>query len=157
MPPRTRSNRAEKLNHQRMVTLGIAFNDVGLPALPDELLLFIVSFFPTCRIPEETRELPENGVAPRHKTLLVLTMTCRALRRVCLPLLWQRIEARVGMEGVDNIIDTHGQHWTTKGVPFLSDKGLACEVLRQLETATIREPKYATYVKYVVVPASKSH
>ena len=157
MAPRTRSNRVEKLHFQRMVALGVTLNAVGLPALPDELLLLIVSFFPMCRIPEETRSLPENGVAPRHKTLLVLTMTCRALRRVCLPLLWQRIEVRAGIEGVDNVIDTHGQHWTKKGVPFLNDKGLAREALRQLETVTIREPKYASYVKYVLVSASSLH
>ena len=136
-----------------MTAQGLPVNAVGLSALPDELFLLIVSFFPTYQIPEETRDLPDNGVAPRHKTLLVLTMTCRALRRVCLPFLWQRIEARAGMESVDNVIATHGgQHWTNKGIAFLYDKGLAREILRQLETVTIREPKYATYVKYVLIP-----
>ena len=151
MPPRTRSNRVEKLAYQHMVTLGKPVNAFGLPSLPDELFLLIISFFQTCQIPEETRDLPGNGVAPRHKILLVLTMTCRALRRVCLPFLWQRVEARAGMEGVDDVISGHGgQHWMKTGHLFLYDKALSREVLRQLETVTIREPKYAVYVKYVV-------
>ena len=52
-------------------------NAIGLQVLSDELLLLVVSFFPTNRIPEETRELLDNGLALRHKTLLALTMTCR--------------------------------------------------------------------------------
>ena len=43
----------------------------------------------------------------RNKTVLALAMTCRALRRVCLPYLQQPIEARAGMEGVDVLIATH--------------------------------------------------
>ena len=50
------SNCAEKLT----TALGIPINTMGLLALPDELLLLIVSFFPTCRIPEETEELLDN-------------------------------------------------------------------------------------------------
>jgi len=148
------SNRAEKMEYQRMAVLRMPANATGLPSLPDELLLLIVSFFPTYQIPEETRELPDKGLSPRYKTLLILTMTCRALRRVCLPFLWQRVEARAGMEGVDNVIASHGgQHWTEKGRKgtFLYGEGLAREIRRQLQTVTVREPKYATYVKYVVV------
>jgi len=148
MAPRTRSNRVEKLAYQRMVALGVPVNAAGLPALPDELFLLIISFFPTCRIPEETYQLPNNGIAPRHK---VLTMTCRALRRVCLPFLWQRVEARAWMESVAGVISTHGgQHWMKKECSYISDKALAREVLRQLETVTVREPKYVAYVKYVM-------
>jgi len=130
-----------------MEVIEVSVNAVGLPALPDELFLLIVSFFPTLRIPEETRGLHDNGYAPRHKTLLVLTMTCRALRRVCLPLLWQRVEARAGMQSVADIIPTHG------GSRLIHDKSLSREVLRQLATVTVREPKYAVYVQYVVASA----
>ena len=142
MASQARSNRA---------ALGMSVNAVGLPALPDELLLLIVTFFQTCRIPEQTPKLPNNGLAPRHKTLLVLTMTCRTLRRVCLPLLWQRIEARNMMEDMVNVITAQGRR-RTKGKPsFLFNDGLTREIRRQLEIVTVREPKYANYVKCVVV------
>ena len=154
MSLRRRSNRTEKVEYQRTAGLGTPTNVIGLPSLPYELLVLIVSFFPTCRIPDETYDLPNNALVPRHKMLLVLTMTCRALRGVCLPFLWERIEARFGMEGVDNVIAPHdAQHWTEKAprATVLHGERLAREIRRQLQTVTVREPKYATFVKYVAV------
>ena len=148
MPPRTRSNRAEKLAHQRLITLGQPVNAIGLPALPAELILLVISFFPTCQIPERVRGFRNGDFASRHKTFLALTMTCRSLRKVCLPFLWQRIEARAGMEGVDDLIPTHGgQHWSNTNKSVLQEKTLTRDALRQLETVTVREPSYAVHVK----------
>lgn len=153
MAPRTRSNRVEKLEHQRLITLGQPINIVGLPALPASLILLVITFFPACQIPERVRTLRDSDAASRHKTLLALTMTCRALRKACLPFLWQRIEARDGMEGVDDLIPTHGgQHWSKSEKTSLQDKTLTREALRQLETVTFREPSYAVHVKCVIRP-----
>jgi hypothetical protein len=63
--------------------------------LPSELLLEIVSHFPTILIDEiiaNPRILPV-AYRERFASLRALSQTCRELREVCLPLAWERLEA----------------------------------------------------------------
>jgi hypothetical protein len=63
--------------------------------LPSELLLEIVSHFPTISIDEiivNPRILPAI-YRERFASLRALSQTCKELREVCLPLAWERLEA----------------------------------------------------------------
>ncbi|KIM73044.1 hypothetical protein PILCRDRAFT_829424 [Piloderma croceum F 1598] len=63
--------------------------------LPSELLLEIVSHFPTILIDEiiaNPRILPV-AYRERFASLRALSQTCKELREVCLPLAWERLEA----------------------------------------------------------------
>jgi hypothetical protein len=53
MAPRTRSNRAEKLAVQKLLSSGISVNNCGLPALPNEIYLEILSHMPALPIPHD--------------------------------------------------------------------------------------------------------
>ncbi|KAJ3517117.1 hypothetical protein NLJ89_g707 [Agrocybe chaxingu] len=152
MAPRTRSNRVEKLALQQLLASGQPINIHGLPALPDELYLEIASQFPAMPVP--TLRIPKGSEAEeyhdRYFTLLSLTQTCQALRRVFLRYLWQRIEVYDGMKAVEGTLGGGQRHHDWRSVRGQAlGKAYAQELVRQLEVVTIRDPSLAVYVKCV--------
>ncbi|KAG5641503.1 hypothetical protein DXG03_005075 [Asterophora parasitica] len=111
----------------------VPLNSRGLPALPTELLLNIISFTPSLPIPATRKDLCED-YSDRAKSLYVLSRVCQCLRSVFLPIAWERIDVFVTL-GTDGIFC---KRW---------NRQLAKELVRQLEIVTVRNPTLATYVK----------
>lgn len=68
-------------------------NTHGLPALPTELLVEILSHASRIPIPFPNGGPPDVECLERRTMLLTLSRVCRCLRAVLLPILWERIEA----------------------------------------------------------------
>ncbi|KAF8350261.1 hypothetical protein F5887DRAFT_423054 [Amanita rubescens] len=138
MAPRLRSSHARQ--RQAILETGFPVNTRGLPALPAELLLEIVSQTAAAPIPNYiTQPLPVNYLE-RTATLRILSQLCRSLRNALLPALWERIEA---------CTTTFPDHH--RGQPPRWQKAIAFDLVAQLETVTIREPSLASYVRIVNV------
>ena len=120
-----------------------AVNTCGFAALADEIYLEIVSHLPSVPIPTliHSKSYPEIRRV-RHETFLSLTQTCRSLRRFFWRYLWQRIEVREGIK-IGDKDDTLKDTYTYAA----GHKKYAIELVRQLETVTIRNPLLAQYVK----------
>ena len=93
MPPRKRvEKRAVELPVSVEDQVGVSpgrpvdssSNKRGFPALPVELLLEIVSYF-------RLDDYPGSDRTNRSWTLRVLSQTCRSLRCIFLPILWERL------------------------------------------------------------------
>lgn len=155
MAPRTRSNRGEIVEKQRILASGGRLNSKGLPALPDELYLEIASYIPTRIVPTLDEKVDADSEAPRyrHFTLSALSQTCRTLRRFFLRCLWQRIEVFDGMEtGNGPLLSTRGRYMGGMLYPPIKrirGDRYAKELIRQLEIVTVRNPDLAQYVKSV--------
>ncbi|RDB23832.1 hypothetical protein Hypma_008940 [Hypsizygus marmoreus] len=152
MPPNLRSKkvltREELLAHQQAIRAG-PVNTSGLPALPTELLLEIISYFPTIRVPATSARNVEvfPGIyLQRTKVLRTLSQTCKSLRGMFLPLSWERIEPCAS-----DRVGNNRRSSTRAGIPRLWEKVLATDLVRQLEIVTIRNPSLASYVKVVNV------
>jgi hypothetical protein len=143
MAPRTRSNRFEVLARQKFLAAGQTFNTSGFAALPDELYLEIISYFPAYPIPCGDKLVDIEAVRDRHVTLFALSQTCRSLRPAFLRYLWQRIEVYDGME------TGRGELRRTYAAGSVANKKHAEELVRQLEVVTVREPSLARHVKSV--------
>ena len=114
-------------------------NNQGLPDLPDELLLEIISHFEAVDplAPEEISSLSDSDLnlpTPHHfkrrDALIALSKTCRRLRRVFRPFVWERIEVRSGMTvGQPARLLEHSRARAKK-------KDFSKELLRQLGVAT---------------------
>ncbi|KAF8808880.1 hypothetical protein BYT27DRAFT_7095528 [Phlegmacium glaucopus] len=102
-------------------------NTKGLPILPDELYLEILSYYPVSPF----RHDPSHSV--RRQVLFALSQTSTNLRRFFLCYLWERIEV------------------CRSGQASIKSRTLALELVRQLEIVTIRNPTLAKYVKVVNV------
>ena len=136
MPPHLRST-ARKVKHG-----GLSVNTRGLPTFPVELLLEILSYISdvTIPIPNETAKPLPPEYLERTTTLRTLSQVCRSLREVALPALWEKIEAwATTSETSDSLYKR--TRW---------QKGLATDLIAQLETVTIRAPCLASYVRYVI-------
>ena len=131
-----------------------AVNTRGLPTLPDEIYLEIMSHIPSVPIPTpiKLRSYPETRRS-RHETLLSLSQSSRSLRRFFLRYLWQRIEVREGMKiEQDDPLDS---------APYLTNSDsrsrlakYATELVLQLKIVTVRNPQLAQYVKSVLFELS---
>jgi len=120
-------------------------NSQYLLILPDELLLEIISHFKAVDplAPDETSDVP-NPPTPhrfgRRDDLIALSKTCRRLRRVFRPFIWERIEVRKGMTvGQPARVLEHGRLRSQK-------KDFLKELLRQLGVATT-DPTLAQCVR----------
>ncbi|PPR07602.1 hypothetical protein CVT24_006972 [Panaeolus cyanescens] len=127
-------------------------NARGLPALPDELLLEIISYFPPL-IPRpsysEDRYVRGSGFG-RRSALVALSLLCSNLRRFVMPYIFETIEVYTG-----TIVDCG-----VKKAPLIlggpldshvTDKHFATELLRQLDTVTQRQPALIFRVQTVAV------
>ena len=143
MARRLRSS-ARKVKREAALETGLPINTRGLPTLPIELLLEILSHSSEGTVPIPNRIA--NPLPPKYleraTTLRTLSQLCRSLRNVALPALWEKIEA-----------------WaTTSEYPYPShtlrtrtgwQKCIATDLVAQLETVTIRVPSLRSYVRYV--------
>lgn len=142
MPLPRRSKRVKNAQDSQELSLSNhnnseAVNTKGLPILPDELYLEIISYYPVTPIPHHTSRDPDIDVENqniRRQVLFALSQTSLNLRRFFLRYTWQRIE----------VCRTE----------YMRSRTLALELVRQLEIVTIREPTLAKYVEYVGVPHS---
>ncbi|KIL58940.1 hypothetical protein M378DRAFT_170034 [Amanita muscaria Koide BX008] len=71
----------------------LCYPQKGLPALPLELLLLVVSHMKVPAIPRYGECLTWNQERERRESLRVLCQLCRSLRADLLPVLWERLEA----------------------------------------------------------------
>lgn len=124
-------------------------NDHGFPALPLELVLEILSYFLSSPVPSTTalyEPLPP-GFSRRTKTTRLLSQLCRSLRTILLPFAWRTIE----------VCSLKARRWASSGsgtfklpdgrVTRTFKRDLARDLVRQLETVTIRNPSLANYVQ----------
>ncbi|KAI5890194.1 uncharacterized protein SCHCODRAFT_02600850 [Schizophyllum commune H4-8] len=115
---------------------------MALDTLPTELLMIIISHYPRLPIniggclPTQAQEY-----LVRHRTIYALSQTSSRLRSVFLPLVWQSVEVFCPMVRVEDG-KMEGARWK---------KEMATELVRQLETVTIRDPTLAEYVQSVTV------
>ncbi|RDB23833.1 hypothetical protein Hypma_008941 [Hypsizygus marmoreus] len=145
MAPRLRPTHREiRVTHHQAPVAPVAPNTKGLPALPTELLLEIVSYFPSIPIPTSDLTVCSQSQLERINILQALSQMCRSLRSVFLPLTWQRIEVYAASHTV--FLARISRRGDSR-----RKKELATELVRQLEIVTIRDPTLAAYVKIVNV------
>ncbi|KAF9482366.1 hypothetical protein BDN70DRAFT_991165 [Pholiota conissans] len=125
------------LSHSRPV------NAQGLPCLADELYLEIMSYFPAYPMPTTHSYEDMKKYGYRRLVLDALSQTCQSLRRVFLRYRWQRIEVypqmRLGSFRLPGIQYKNGK--ATANTRYYAE-----ELVKQLETVTVREPALAELV-----------
>ncbi|KAF9053376.1 hypothetical protein BJ165DRAFT_857636 [Panaeolus papilionaceus] len=118
------------------------------PTFPVELYLEIISQIShipvSCYTAQDMN--PRHPGLYRHFTLSALSQTCRTLRRMVLPYLWETIEVLDGMElGNGRRLPTTKE----RQAEMIRDKkndAFAKELLRQLNIVTIQSPSLAQHV-----------
>jgi len=115
-----------------------------LPTLADELLMEIMSYFPSFTPPTHKRRHEESIKVhnSRREILHSLSQTCCNLRRFFLPYAWEYIEVYPGLY----------LGGATLPVPHSTsmEREMAMELVRQLEIVTIRIPSLAKHVRSVL-------
>lgn len=149
MAPRTRSNRADKLEIQRLLASGKTPNSLGLAGLPNELFLEIMSHIPVYSLPK-LNWIKDKYEPDRHFTLVSLSQTCQALRAFFLQHAWRRLEVRDGQKTIRGDLAKSQLMW--RGPIRRRKRGrYRClhleEAARQLEMVTVRNPSLAEYVQ----------
>ncbi|KAJ7117988.1 hypothetical protein C8R43DRAFT_98899 [Mycena crocata] len=155
MPPRTRNG-----GRGRLMALGVAVNTTGLPALPLEILLEIISHFLSVPSPCKVQHVLSCAYLERPHALRALSETCKRLRSAFLARAWERIEVcasrRVSesysyrKHDYDSTYDRETNLWSNE----LAIE-LATELVRQMEVVTIRNPALAQQVKTVTIVLSE--
>ncbi|SJL12602.1 uncharacterized protein ARMOST_16030 [Armillaria ostoyae] len=140
-------SQAEQDAHQELLSTGRA-NMTGLPVLPNELLLEILSYWPSIPIPAKDRRVFSERYMERFHALLTLSQTCRSLRNVFLPLVWERLEACASRKPLLSPL-----YHRKLILPW--EKEVATELVRQLEVVTARDPTLAVYVRTISVTLSR--
>ncbi len=138
MAPHLRSSYARE--RRAFLSASGPVNTRGLPSLPAELLLEIISHTTAGPIPSQAAHPLPAKFLERSTTLRALSGLCRSLRRGLLPVLWERVEACAISQATRNYHSQRAPRW---------QKDIATNLIDQLETVTIREPSLASYVKYV--------
>lgn len=153
MPPTTRQSHkgvrwAQVQSQRKALSSGLA-NTRGLPIFPAELLLEIVNHF--CSAPIPFAPTNNNPLDPhfgdRSAALRMLSQLCRSLRRNLLPKTWRHLEVcsrNLSLEECKPLRGFRGSIFT----PW--EKGIATELVKQLEIVTIRNPSLPQYVQYVL-------
>ncbi|KAK2465562.1 hypothetical protein APHAL10511_002454 [Amanita phalloides] len=133
-------NREQDVKHVKPIQVnnlaGRRLNTKGLPTMPAELLLEILSHLQAAPIPN-TDKLLDGRYRERNTVLRALSQTCRSLRSALLPLVWERIDVLN-----DSYHSGRASDWC---------KIMATDLVEQLEIVTVREPSFAAYVKTVNV------
>ncbi|KAK0227377.1 hypothetical protein EDD85DRAFT_974958 [Armillaria nabsnona] len=140
-------SQAERYAHQELLSIGRA-SITGLPVLPNELLLEILSYWPSIPIPAKDRRVFSERYMQRFHALLALSQTCRSLRNVFLPLVWERLEARVSRKPLLPPL-----YHRKLILPWKKEVGT--ELVRQLEVVTIRDPTLAVYIHTISMTLSR--
>ena len=117
-------------------------NTHGFSVLPDELLLEIISHFELPPMPSAKRPsaFQNRDRFQRREALIALSLTCRSLRRVFHPYIWERIEVLSGMVIGGRIVKR--DELESKKETFYK------ELLRQLRIVTRLHPALAKHVRY---------
>lgn len=117
-------------------------NTHGFSGLPDELLLEIISHFELPPTPSARRPsaFQNRDRFQRREALIALSSTCRNLRRVFHPYIWDRIEVFSGMMIRGRIVER--DELKSKKETFYK------ELLRQLNIVTRLHPAFAKHVRY---------
>ncbi|KAK0200097.1 hypothetical protein DFS33DRAFT_1367023 [Desarmillaria ectypa] len=113
-----------------------------MTVLPNELLLEILSYWPSIPIPAKGRRVFSEQYILRFHALLALSQTCCSLRNVFLPLVWERLEAYASRKP---LLSPHCK----LTLPW--EKEVATKLIQQLEVVIVRDPTLAVYVRYVHV------
>ena len=150
MAPQLRSSKgltkAQLQAHKEALRAGVA-NTSGLPALPVELLFEILSQLPTVPVPmvrDYRMSIYPACYLEKPQTLRALSQTCRSLRSIFLPHVWQSIEVCASSILTEEVVLSSISKLRRNQV----EAELATELVRQLEIVTIRDPTLAEYVKY---------
>ncbi|KAK0458148.1 uncharacterized protein EV420DRAFT_1270656, partial [Desarmillaria tabescens] len=127
----------------------LAGNATGLACLPTELLLEIISRFPSPPLKASMfycltvggKELTERSAA-----LVSLSQTCKAYRQIFLPMVWEKLEA---FQCTDPNIEVRPElpEW---------QQNVTSEIVRQLQTVTIKDPALADHVQSVSFTLTES-
>jgi len=123
----------------------------GLTSLPDELCLEVVSHLPApVAVPtDDFATIDVDDYLARQQTLRDLSQTCRSLRRVFLPLVWQRIEVYKAVKTTSGVV-LNGSQYRSQATHVYANKRFAQELLRQLNAVRSLYPTLAHRVRYVI-------
>jgi len=116
----------------------------GLLDLPDELLLEILSHYPSLLALASSDG--SNQCMPRRDALGALSQTCRKLWRFFRPFIWNNIDVCMGMKvisGMDRLPIRHPNRKDAQA-PFYH------ELYRQLDVVTVHDPSLAKHVRCVL-------
>ncbi|KAF9482355.1 hypothetical protein BDN70DRAFT_435913 [Pholiota conissans] len=117
----------------------------GFLSLSDEMYLEILSHFPVYSFPAQFSRNDAEIYGQTRLTISALSRTCRKLRRIFLRYLWQRIEVYHRMDLGKGPLHKI-QHANGKMRLLSGSRVYAMELVQQLETVTIRNPRLAEYV-----------
>ena len=126
-------------------------NTRGFSVLPIELLLEILSHFELPPMPSAKRPsaFQNRDRFQRREALIALSLTCRSLRRVFHPYIWERIEVLSGMVIGGRIVKRDELESTCFCCGSLRDpQQFYKELLRQLRIVTRLHPALAKHVRY---------
>jgi len=118
----------------------------GLLNLPDELLLEILSNYPSLPTPTSAKWCTDiDQRVTRRDALCALSQTCRKLWKFFRPFIWKNLEVCMGMQILSGTSRLPMSHPTRKErqAPFYR------ELYRQLDVVTVHDPSLAEHVRYV--------
>ncbi|PBK71198.1 hypothetical protein ARMSODRAFT_954971 [Armillaria solidipes] len=124
-------------------------NATGLACLPTELLLEIISQFPSPPLKASMFYCLTVGgkeLTERSAVLVSLSQTCKAYRHRFLPMVWEKLEA---FQCTDPNVEVHPElpEW---------QQNVTSAIVRQLETVTIRDPALAYHVQSISFTLTES-
>jgi hypothetical protein len=162
MPARKKARKgasevAQPSQSSSSITRTIA-NVKGLPTLPVELILIILSFLPHVPVPCRQRTLLTDDTYFRNHALFALSQTCRWLRQIIFPFVWQSfevcrlpsLESSRAMQNSSQRAYTQSDEVTSTGSRHHSRKQsriLATELVKQIEIVTIRDMSRAETIQ----------
>jgi len=123
----------------------------GLASLPDELCLEVVSHLPAPVVvpTDDCATVDVDDYLARQQTLIALSRTCRSLRRVFLPLIWQRIEVYKAVK-TTSLVVLNGSQYRAQATHDYANERFASELLRQLSVVRSFYPALAQRVRCVI-------
>jgi len=116
----------------------------GLLDLPDELLLEIISHYPSLLALASSDG--SDQCMPRRDALCALSQTCRKLWRFFRSFIWNNIDVCMGMQILSGKARLPIRHPNRKDAqaPFYR------ELYRQLDVVTVHDPSLAKHVRCVL-------